>query len=111
MNQNLFTYKIRPNDWTIRSLTNGFHNFGRFRGVLKDHASIKGQVCQVLEQEVPVVCDVFVSPQNTTAPRAVSMQKQDGTMVSKPLEYLWPFLKREAFKREMIVPPLNEDPL
>ncbi|PIP08063.1 MAG: thiamine pyrophosphate-binding protein, partial [Syntrophobacteraceae bacterium CG23_combo_of_CG06-09_8_20_14_all_50_8] len=84
--------------------------YGLATAEIRDHSNIKEQVRQVLEQKGPVVCEVFVSPQHTTAPRAVSMQKQDGTMVSKPLEDLWPFLDREEFIGNMLVPPLNEDP-
>ncbi len=29
-------------------------------------------------------------------------------MVSKPLEDLWPFLDREEFRANMIVPPIEE---
>jgi acetolactate synthase I/II/III large subunit len=29
-------------------------------------------------------------------------------MASKPLEDLWPFLDREEFRKNMIVPPLTE---
>ena len=36
------------------------------------------------------------------------MQKPDGSMVSKPLEDLWPFLEREEFLANMIIPPLEE---
>ncbi len=36
------------------------------------------------------------------------MQKPDGSMVSKPLEDMWPFLDREEFLANMIVPPVSE---
>jgi acetolactate synthase-1/2/3 large subunit len=36
------------------------------------------------------------------------MQKPDGTMVSKPLEDLFPFLDREEFLSNMIVEPVPE---
>jgi len=36
------------------------------------------------------------------------MQKPDGTMVSKPLEDMFPFLSREEFLENMIVPPVAE---
>jgi acetolactate synthase-1/2/3 large subunit len=32
-------------------------------------------------------------------------------MVSKPLEDLWPFLPRDEFRANMIVPPLEESAL
>jgi len=41
-------------------------------------------------------------------PRVSSVQRSDGSFVSKPLEDLWPFLPREEFLANMIVPPLEE---
>jgi acetolactate synthase-1/2/3 large subunit len=35
------------------------------------------------------------------------MQRPDGSMVSKPLEDLWPFLDRKEFHENMLVPPLD----
>jgi acetolactate synthase-1/2/3 large subunit len=53
-----------------------------------------------------MLCDVTVVPDEERAPRVTAMQRPDGTMVSKPLEDMWPFLDREEFLRNMIVPPL-----
>jgi acetolactate synthase I/II/III large subunit len=36
------------------------------------------------------------------------MQRPDGSMVSKPLEDLFPFLDREEFRSNMIIPPLDD---
>jgi len=38
----------------------------------------------------------------------MTAQRPDGTMISKPLEDLWPFLAREEFLLNMIIPPLEE---
>ena len=75
---------------------------------IKDHSHIRERVRQVLEQDGPVVCDVTISPDQLTVPRLSSMQKADGTMVSKPLEDLWPFLGRQEFVDNMVIPPLDE---
>jgi len=53
-----------------------------------------------------VVCDVCVIPDEVRAPRLASYQRPDGSLVSRPLEDLWPFLPREEFLANMIVPPL-----
>jgi acetolactate synthase-1/2/3 large subunit len=42
------------------------------------------------------------------APRLASVQRPDGSFVSKPLEDLAPFLDRAEFLENMIVPPLPE---
>jgi acetolactate synthase-1/2/3 large subunit len=65
-------------------------------------------VREVLEAAGPVVCDVQVIPDEVRGPRLSSAQRPDGSMTSKPLEDLWPFLDREEFYANMIVPPLQE---
>lgn len=70
--------------------------------------NLREEVRAVLESEGPVVCEIMAIPDEVRAPRLSSMQKPDGSMVSKPLEDLWPFLDREEFRANMIVPPLEE---
>jgi len=41
-------------------------------------------------------------------PTVASEKKDNGTMVSKPLEDMYPFLDRDEFKKEMIVKPVDE---
>jgi acetolactate synthase-1/2/3 large subunit len=42
------------------------------------------------------------------APRVQSRQKPDGSMVSRPLEDMYPFLPREEFLANMTAKPLEE---
>lgn len=69
---------------------------------------LREQVRNVLQTPGPIVCDVVVQQDEVSAPRLSSMQRPDGSMVSKPLEDLWPFLDREEFLSNMIIPPLDE---
>ena len=41
-------------------------------------------------------------------PSVASVRKDDGTMVSKPLEDMYPFLPREEFLSNMIVKPVDQ---
>jgi acetolactate synthase-1/2/3 large subunit len=75
---------------------------------IDSQASLREEVRRVLATPGPVVCDVQVIPDEVRGPRLSSMQKPDGSMVSKPLEDLWPFLPREEFLENMIIPPLPE---
>jgi acetolactate synthase-1/2/3 large subunit len=77
--------------------------FGIPGAKIPDHTGIREQVRKILETEGPVVCDVSVSSEQTTAPRVSSRQLEDGSMVSMPMEDLWPFLDREEFARNMAV--------
>ena len=73
-----------------------------------DHADLRSVVREVLSHDGPMVCAVRTSPDQPVAPRATSMMRADGTMVSRPMEDMWPFLSREEFSANMIVPPLEE---
>jgi acetolactate synthase-1/2/3 large subunit len=66
------------------------------------------QIRAALEMDGPVVCEVMVAPNEERIPRAASFMRPDGSMGSKPLEDLFPFLDREEFLANMIVKPLPE---
>ncbi len=72
------------------------------------HADLRETVSLTLKAEGPMVCEVMISPEQFTAPKVASAQRADGSMVSKPLEDLWPFLEREEFAANMLIPALEE---
>ncbi len=76
--------------------------------VIADQKNLREDVRRALSMEGPVVIDVHVIPDEMRAPRLQSYQKPDGSMVSKPLEDMFPFLPREEFLANMIVKPLPE---
>jgi acetolactate synthase-1/2/3 large subunit len=41
-------------------------------------------------------------------PRLSSVQRPDGSFVSKPMEDLYPFLDRDEFARNMLIPILED---
>ena len=72
-----------------------------------DQTDLRGQVKKVLDLPGPVICDVLMRFDELRAPSLSSVQKENGSMVSKPLEDLWPFLEREEFFNNMIIPIIN----
>lgn len=76
--------------------------------VIADQSDLRAQVRRALSTPGPVLIDVHVIPDEMRAPRLQSYQKPDGSMVSKPLEDMFPFLPREEFLANMIVKPLEE---
>jgi acetolactate synthase-1/2/3 large subunit len=62
----------------------------------------------VLAMDGPVVCEVVTRPDEARIPRLSSYQKPDGNMASKPIEDLFPFLDREEFLANMLVPPVED---
>ena len=53
--------------------------------------------------------EVMTDPFEVLSPKASSRRLPDGRIVSAPLEDLFPFLPREEFYANMIIPPVNED--
>ena len=76
---------------------------------IHDHSHVREQVRRVLTTPGPIVCAVNVSAEEKTAPRVTSVARADGSMVSKPMEDMWPFLDREEFRANMMIPPLEEE--
>ena len=73
-----------------------------------DQRNLRSQIRAVLDTPGPVVCDVISIPDETRMPSLASAQRADGSLFSKPLEDLWPFLDREEFLANMIIPPIQE---
>jgi acetolactate synthase-1/2/3 large subunit len=93
---------------TLPDLSRVAAAFGIASAVIDDQRDLPAAVRAVLDTEGPVVCDVRVIPEESREPRLSSMQRADGSLVSKPLEDLFPFLDRAEFLSNMIVDPLPE---
>ena len=65
-------------------------------------------IAEILECEGPVLVDVDCSADQLIIPTVFSKKRDDGSMVSLPLEDMYPFLDREEFKAQMLVPCLPE---
>ena len=81
-------------------------------GIPNNQISTNSEIDQRIEESFnadgPFISEVLVDPEEMTAPKVKSFLGQDGKMVSKPLEDLAPFLGREEFRQNMIVPPLAD---
>lgn len=70
---------------------------------------LQSQLEKVLKTEGPVICEIMANPELQIIPKLSSYAKKDGSMASKPLEDLFPFLDRNEFKENMIIEILEED--
>lgn len=73
---------------------------------IHDRASMIPQIDNVLANERPVICEVVVEENEERQPRVASVVNPDGTMVSRPLEDMYPFLNREELQENMLIPTL-----
>lgn len=63
---------------------------------------------EVLNYPKAVICEVMCLRNQEIVPTVSSYKKDNGTLVSKPLEDMHPFLDRNEFTKEMIVMPIKE---
>lgn len=76
---------------------------------INDNASLKEQIEAVLTFKGPAICEVFVEANEERQPRVASVVNKDGSMSSRPLEDMFPFLSREELLENMIIPILHDD--
>jgi acetolactate synthase I/II/III large subunit len=75
---------------------------------INDVSELEIKVKEVFNYKGPVVCDVLVIPDFKVSPKVSSIRRDDGTMVSKPLEDQLPFLSREELLSNMFIPLVKE---
>jgi acetolactate synthase-1/2/3 large subunit len=75
---------------------------------IQNQDNLAAELRAILETPGPVVCDVKLPRDEIRAPSLASARRADGSMVSRPLEDLWPFLDRDELRRNMLVPLLPD---
>lgn len=75
---------------------------------LKNSATLEKDVQEVLKYKGPVLCEVICPPNEPVVPTAASVRKDDGRMVSRPLEDMMPFLDREEYLSNLLVKPVDD---
>ncbi|PMZ98232.1 MULTISPECIES: thiamine pyrophosphate-binding protein [unclassified Pseudomonas] len=69
---------------------------------------LRASLDKVLAQEGPVLCELMVEPDQAIGPRVTSRIGQNGAMVSRPLEDLFPFLEPEELQANMLIPLVEQ---
>lgn len=82
--------------------------FGLPYAKLDSDRELPAAVREHLDAPGPVVVEVMTPREEIRAPSLSSARRADGSMVSRPLEDLWPFLPRDEFRANMLIPPLPE---
>jgi acetolactate synthase I/II/III large subunit len=83
--------------------------YGIATDVIRDQTNLREEVRRVLGHPGPLVCDVHVILDEVRQPRQVSKQRADGSFESTPIEDLWPFLDRDEFLSNTLVPGRSTD--
>ncbi len=73
---------------------------------LDSEVDLTAQLKDFLESPGPGICEIISPSDEPRIPSVASIQRPDGSMVSRPMEDLLPFLDRAEFFEQMTVPPL-----
>lgn len=71
-----------------------------------NYSTIDIVIKSVLSFNGPVICEVICQKNQKVAPIVSSIKMEDGTMMSLPIEDMYPFLERSEFLENMIVKPI-----
>lgn len=74
---------------------------------ISNHDELHEKIDSVLAETGPFVCEIIMPDNQPLIPRVSSLLKSDGTIVSPPLEDLYPFLNRDEFLENMIIEPVE----
>ena len=98
---------VDSHDLTFPSLEKLAWAYGFPYVSIHNNEEIDEKVEETLAIDGPVICEVFVTLTQNFEPKSSSKKLPDGTMVSPPLEDLFPFLPEEEMDRIMIIPRLK----
>lgn len=75
---------------------------------LRNNQELDEKLTQIFSDKGFVLVEVMLDPFEILGPKAASKRLPDGTMVSAPLEDMAPFLPRDEFRSNMIIPTIDE---
>lgn len=73
---------------------------------VKDLTDLDQAITKALEHDGPYILEIITPPEQPIIPTVSSRVNADGSMSSRPLEDMAPFLEREEYLKNMIVPAI-----
>ena len=75
------------------------------RGMKIEGKNFSAQIAEALAFNGPILCEVILDRTQGFEPKLSSKKLPDGRMVTAPLEDMAPFLPRDEFARNLLIPP------
>lgn len=69
--------------------------------IIHNNNELTPKLKKVLTTSSPTICEINLSPTQGRNPKTASFKRPDGTLESKPLEDMYPFLPREEIQKNM----------
>ena len=105
MQRNHFQGRLVGSDPSSRLTLPDLRKIGTAYGIpteyVDDVTKIRDTIARTLALPGPAICVVKTSADEKTAPRVTAEVRPDGTIVSKPMEDMFPFLPRDEFEAIM----------
>jgi acetolactate synthase-1/2/3 large subunit len=73
------------------------------------HSGLPEAIAATLAGPAPALLDVVMDPEQPFSPKVIAEKLPDGSIVSKPLEDMFPWLDRDEFRENMIVGQYKAD--
>lgn len=70
---------------------------------IKEYEELNTKINEVLNFEGPIICEVMIHRDQQIIPTVSSKVNEDGSMSSRPLEDMYPFLEKDEYKRNLYV--------
>ena len=75
---------------------------------IESQQDLVSQLDSFLQQPGPGLCEVMITEEFEFSPKVASRKMPDGRMVSRPLEDMWPFLPRDEYLNNLLIPEWKE---
>jgi acetolactate synthase-1/2/3 large subunit len=79
------------------------------RGVRIEGKNFSAQIAEALATPGPILCEVIFDRAQGFEPKLSSKKLPDGKMVTAPLEDMAPFLPRDEFRRNLLIPAWEDE--
>lgn len=75
---------------------------------INNHSDMDKKIKKVLAYPGPIICEINAVRQLTLSPKLMAKKLPNGQFISPPLEDMGPFLPREEFEKNMLIPLWNK---
>jgi acetolactate synthase-1/2/3 large subunit len=93
---------------SLPNLARVAHAYGLTARSVSSPEQLAVELRATLEEPGPSVCEVVVVRDEPRVPRVASIIRPDGSMASRPLEDLFPFLDRDELRANMLIPIIED---
>lgn len=66
------------------------------------------KIPEVMSEKEAIICEIMCQQNQIIAPIVISIKNEEGKMISKPLEDMYPFLDRDEFNKNMLIKKLED---